>query len=157
MFIPLELEVRILSRCGLCWTGMISAGFSVEVRFSLWSNCASLRSLSLYFTRRVKQVDMNVVRVGAEWCTMKDMADTDSTVRQSVSIPARIARRVRALAKRQKTSANRVLVELIESGLESKEAEKERFLALANRLTETADPQERQRLKKELARMTFGE
>ena len=85
------------------------------------------------------------------------MAQTEDAVRQSVSIPARIAKRVRALAKRQKTSANRVLVDLIEAGLESKEAEKERFLALANQLTETADPKERQRLKQELARMTFGE
>jgi len=84
------------------------------------------------------------------------MADTESAVRQSVSIPARIAKRVRALAKRKQTSANRVLVELIEAGLASKEAEKERFLALANRLTETTDSQERKRLKKELARMTFG-
>ena len=100
---------------------------------------------------------MNVVHVGETWCIMMGMADTESTVRQSVSIPARVAKRVRALAKRQKTSANRVLVELIESGLESKEAEKERFFALATRLTESADPQERQRLKKELARMTFGE
>ena len=85
------------------------------------------------------------------------MAETPNAVRQSISIPARIARRVRALAKRQKTSANRVLVDLIEAGLESKEAEKERFLALANQLTESADSEERKRLKKELARMTFGE
>jgi len=85
------------------------------------------------------------------------MAETENAVRQSVSIPARIARRVRALAKRQKTSANRVLVDLIEAGLESKEAEKQRFFALANQLTESADSEERKRLKKELARMTFGE
>jgi hypothetical protein len=50
-----------------------------------------------------------------------------------------------------------VLVDLIEAGIQSKEAEKERFFALANRLSESADPAERQRLKKELARMTFGE
>ena len=85
------------------------------------------------------------------------MAETENAVRQSVSIPARIARRVRALAKRQKTSANRVLVDLIEAGLESKEAEKQRFFALANQLTESADSEKRKRLKKELARMTFGE
>jgi len=88
---------------------------------------------------------------------MGSMTDTESAVRQSVSIPARIARRVRALAKRKQTSANRVLVDLIEAGLASKEAEKERFLVLASRLAETTDSQERKRLKKELARMTFGE
>jgi hypothetical protein len=46
---------------------------------------------------------------------------------------------------------------LIEAGLESKESEKERFFALANRLSEATAPNERERLKKELARMTFGE
>jgi hypothetical protein len=82
--------------------------------------------------------------------------NTDKSVRQSVSLPSRVARRVKALAKTEKTSANRVLVELIEAGLASKEAEKERFLALANRLTASADPAEREKLKEELARMTFG-
>ena len=85
------------------------------------------------------------------------MAQEGKSVRQSVSIPTRIAKRVRALAKTRKTSANRVLVDLIEAGLESKAAEKERFFALANRLIECSDPQERQRLKEELARMTFGD
>ena len=88
---------------------------------------------------------------------MMAMAQEEKSVRQSVSIPTRLAKRVRALAKRRKTSANRVLVDLIEAGLESKEAEKERFFALANQLTESSDPEEHQRLKKELARITFGE
>ncbi len=85
------------------------------------------------------------------------MAKSQKSVRQSVSLPTRIAKHVRAVAKTRKTSANRVLVDLIEAGLQSKEAEKERFFALANRLTGSADPAERRRLKEELARMTFGE
>ncbi len=85
------------------------------------------------------------------------MAEAERSVRQSVSIPTRIARRVRALAKTRKTSANRMLVDLIEAGLHSKDAEKERFFALVNRLTESPDSAERQRLKEELARMTFGD
>ena len=84
------------------------------------------------------------------------MAHSDKAVRQSVSLPLRIARKVKALAKTENTSANRVLVELIEAGLTSKEAEKERFFALASRLTESPDPGEREELKKELARITFG-
>ena len=84
------------------------------------------------------------------------MADTERTIRQSVSIPAGIARRVRTLAKTRKTSANRVLVDLIEAGLQFKETEKERFFSLVTRLTESSDPSERKRLKEELARMTFG-
>jgi hypothetical protein len=74
-----------------------------------------------------------------------------------VTVPRRVAERVRAIARRQRTSANRVLVELIEAGLEAKEQEKRRFLELADRLTESDDAGERRRLKEELARMTFGE
>jgi len=85
------------------------------------------------------------------------MAKTEKSIRQSVSLPTRLARDVRAIAKTRKTSANRVLIDLIEAGLQSKESEKEKFFALANRLSESKDPAERQRLKKELARMTFGE
>ena len=63
---------------------------------------------------------------------------------------------MRTFAKTRKTSANRVLIDLIEAGLQSKESEKERFFALVGRLTESSDAAERQRLKEELARMTFG-
>ena len=42
------------------------------------------------------------------------------------------------------------------ANLASREAERERFFALANRLTESPEPAEREKLKKELARMTFG-
>lgn len=54
-------------------------------------------------------------------------------------------------------SANRVLVDLIEAGLKSKETEKERFFSLVNRLTQAEDAVEKRRLKEELARMTYGE
>jgi predicted DNA-binding protein len=85
------------------------------------------------------------------------MATTEKSMRQSVSLPAPIAKRVKTLAKNQKTSTNRVLVELIETGLESKEAEKRRFFALADRLSVSTDEKERESIKKELAKLTFGE
>ena len=78
-------------------------------------------------------------------------------VRQSVSLPLDVARRVKALAKTRKTSANRVVVDLIEAGLEAQEQEKQRFFDLADRLAHAADRKEQQRLKEELARLTFGE
>ena len=84
------------------------------------------------------------------------MPIADKSIRQSVSLPARIARRVKFLAQTSNTSANRVIVDLIESGLDAREREKERFLDLADRLAGSRDPQERKRLKEELARMTFG-
>jgi len=85
------------------------------------------------------------------------MAQSQRSVRQSVSLPPSVARRVQALAKRHKTSANRVMVDLIESGLEAKAREKAAFFELADRLAVTSDRTEQKRLKEELARMTFGE
>jgi predicted DNA-binding protein len=85
------------------------------------------------------------------------MAETDKAVRQSVTLPPGVARRVQALAKRQRTSANRVMVELIETGLEAREEEKKRFFELADRLARSSDANEQKRLKGELARLTYGE
>ena len=81
----------------------------------------------------------------------------EKPIRQSISLPSRLAKRVKALVKHQKTSANRVLVELIETGLESKEAEKRRFFELADQLSTSTDRAEQRRIKEELVRLTFGE
>ena len=98
------------------------------------------------------------------WCIvvhygvlLTNMAVSQKNVRQSVTLPSRVARRVQALAKHRRTSANRVIVDLIESGLEAKEREKVEFFNLAERLAKSADRAEQQRLKEELARMTFGD
>lgn len=84
------------------------------------------------------------------------MAATEKPLRQSVSLAPRIARRVRAIARSKRTSASRVIAELIESGLEAKERERLHFFDLADRLTKSADVKERERLKEQLARLTFG-
>ena len=85
------------------------------------------------------------------------MANAERFVRQSVSLPGRVARRVRAIAKARRTSANRVLVDLIETGIEAGEAEKRRFFDLARRFKESSEPTESERLREDLARMIFGE
>ena len=85
------------------------------------------------------------------------MAVVEKPVRQSVSLPPRLARRIKSLAKSNRTSANRILVALIESGLEARERERKHFFETADLLTQTQDPEEQGRLKEELARMTFGE
>jgi hypothetical protein len=99
----------------------------------------------------------SLMRHGALWCILPSMATAERPVRQSVSLPPRLARRVKSLAKSSRTSANRILVELIESGLEAREQERQRFFALADRLVDASDPEEQRQLKEELARMTFGE
>jgi len=85
------------------------------------------------------------------------MSITQKGVRQSVTLPARVARRVKSLAKTSGSSANRVIVELIESGIEAQQQERKRFIELADRLARSRDAEEQTRLKEELAVMTFGE
>jgi metal-responsive CopG/Arc/MetJ family transcriptional regulator len=85
------------------------------------------------------------------------MRTSERTIRQSVSFPSHLARRIKTLARARRTSASRVITELVESGLGAQERERERFLELADRLTRETDRAEQQRLKEELARLTFGE
>lgn len=85
------------------------------------------------------------------------MSTTEKAVRQSVSLPSPLAKQVKALAKSRKVSSNRILVELVETGLRSKEEEKRRFFELAELLSTSTDAKEQQELKENLVRMTFGE
>lgn len=96
---------------------------------------------------------------GARWCNMMydSHMSAKTTVRQSVTLPPDVAKRVQALAKRQRASANRVIVELIETGLDAREREKTYFFELADRLANSSEPSEHKRLKQELARLTYGE
>ena len=84
------------------------------------------------------------------------MSIADKSVRQSVTLPARVARRVNRW-RRPAASANRIIVELIESGIEARQQERKRFLELADRLARSRDVEEQTRLKEELAVLTFGE
>ena len=85
------------------------------------------------------------------------MATRAKSTRQSVSLPGRMARRVQALARARRTSASRVIADLIESGLEAKENERRRYLELLEQLRATQDRSEQERITQELARLTFGE
>jgi len=85
------------------------------------------------------------------------MAESKAALRRSVSLPSQVARRIEAIARRERTSASRVIVELIETGLDARDREKQEFFELADRLARSSDASEQARLKKELARRTFGE
>ena len=85
------------------------------------------------------------------------MPISERPVRQSVTLSPPVARRVRALARTKHTSASRVITELIQTGLDTVDQEKQHFFALADRLTSSTNPMEKKKLKEELARMTFGE
>jgi hypothetical protein len=78
------------------------------------------------------------------------------TVRQSVSIPATVAAQVRNMAKRRRLSSNRMLVELIENGIEAEKRKQQEFFDLAERFRGATDPGEVKRLGDQLGRMVFG-
>jgi hypothetical protein len=84
------------------------------------------------------------------------MATKEKTVRQSVTLPARVAAQVRTIAKRRRLSASRVLVELLEEGIESRKQKEISFFELAKRFRAEVDPDEVSRLGDELGKMMFG-
>jgi hypothetical protein len=85
-----------------------------------------------------------------------EMRAVQKTVRQSVSLPAQIAVQVRAMAKTRRLSSTRMLVELIENGIETEKRKQREFFDLAERFREEKDPAAAKRLGDELGRMVFG-
>ena len=88
---------------------------------------------------------------------MKAMKTQEKSVRQSVSLPAKTAAQVRSLAKTRRLSSNRMLVELIENGIEAEKRKQQEFFELAERFRNAADPEEVKRLGDALGRMVFGD
>ena len=84
------------------------------------------------------------------------MRMANKTIRQSISLPAGVASKVRSLAKARRLSANRMLVELIEDGMEAQQRKQQQFFDLAERFRSSTDPEEAKRLGDELGRMVFG-
>jgi hypothetical protein len=80
----------------------------------------------------------------------------NKTVRQSVSLPANVAAQVRNLARTRRLSSNRMLVELIENGIEAEKRKQQEFFELAERFRNATDPKEVKRLGDELGRMVFA-
>jgi hypothetical protein len=78
------------------------------------------------------------------------------TVRQSVSLPASVASQVRAMAKTRRLSATRMLIELIENGIEAEKRKQQEFFELAERFREEKDPEAAKLLGDQLGRMVFG-
>lgn len=78
-------------------------------------------------------------------------------VRRSVTLPARLAERVTRAARKKRISENRVLVELVEQGLEAQKEKEKAFFALAQRFRAASDPKEVKQLGNEMGRFIFGE
>ena len=84
------------------------------------------------------------------------MATRRGAVRQSVSLPAAVAAQVRTMARSRRLSANRMLVELIENGIEAEQRRQQEFFDLAERFRSATDPEEAKRLGDQMGRMVFG-
>lgn len=82
---------------------------------------------------------------------------TTKQVRRSITLPAQIARQVDRLAKRRRLSDNRVLVELIEQGIEAAKQKELAFFELAERFRSSKDEGEVRKLGDKLGRFVFGE
>ena len=79
-----------------------------------------------------------------------------NTIRRSLTLPSGVVQAVDRMARSKHTSANQVLVGLIEQGLEARERERKRFFQLTRDLVEAKTESERKRIKEELALITFG-
>src|SRR5713101_739926 len=85
------------------------------------------------------------------------MKNVTKAVGQRVSLPAGVAAEVRSLAKKRRLSANRMLVALIEDGIDVEKRKQQEFFGLAERFRRATDPEDVKRLGDQLGRMVFGD
>ena len=78
-------------------------------------------------------------------------------VRRSVTLPPEIDRQVNTMARQRRLSDNRVLIELIEQGIEAQKQKEKAFFDLAERFRAASDPSEVKQLGDQLGRFVFGE
>ena len=90
---------------------------------------------------------------GVEWAVFFAEADA---IRRSISLPAAIAEKIDAIATSRHVSANRAIVDLLADAITAYEQRRAAFFELADRFQKSTDPTETERLREDLARMTFG-
>ena len=77
-------------------------------------------------------------------------------VRRSITLPPEVDRQVDTLARQRRLSENRVLVELIEEGIEARKQKETMFFELAERFRAASDPEQVKSLGDALGRLVFG-
>jgi hypothetical protein len=87
---------------------------------------------------------------------MLSMSAKEKAVRQSVTLPIKVARQVRGMARSRRLSASRMLVELVEEGIQARKHREQAFFELAERFRGATEPEEVERLGDRLGRMVFG-
>ena len=78
-------------------------------------------------------------------------------VRRSVTLPPKVAKQVETMAKQRALSDNRVLLELIQQGIEAQQQKEKAFSQLAERFRAASDPERVKQLGDALGRFVFGE
>jgi hypothetical protein len=79
-----------------------------------------------------------------------------SSVRQSVTLPAKLAVEVRRVAKERRLTTSRALVELAQRGIEAEAEAKEKLNAAYRRFMSEGDPERKAEAGKDLIRAIFG-
>ncbi len=82
---------------------------------------------------------------------------TTKQVRRSITLPSQVDKEIETIAKKRRLSGNRVLVELVEMGLEARKQKEKAFFELAERFRESDDPDQVKQLGDQLGRFVFGE
>lgn len=78
------------------------------------------------------------------------------SIRRSISLPPEIAEKVDSIAAARHVSGNRAIIDLLTEAITAYEQRRQTFLELADRFQKSTDPAETERLRDELAKMTFG-
>lgn len=78
------------------------------------------------------------------------------SIRQSVTIPATLAREVRRVAKERKVTMSRALVTLAEQGVEAEAAQRAKLAAAYEQFMNTEDPTRKNEVGQELIQAIFG-
>ncbi len=79
-----------------------------------------------------------------------------ASVRQSVTMPAVLAREVRRVAKERKVTMSRALVTLAERGVEAEAAARARLAAAYDQFMTEGDPAKKSEVGEDLIRSIFG-
>ena len=78
------------------------------------------------------------------------------SIRRSISLPAEMAEKLDSIAEARHVSANRAIIDLLTDAITAYEQRRKTFLELADRFQKSTDSAETERLRDELANMTFG-
>src|ERR1035441_10486403 len=81
---------------------------------------------------------------------------TRASVRQSVTMPAQLAREVRRVAKERNVTISRALVTLAERGVEAEAAARARLTAAYEQFMGEGDPARKSEVGEDLIRAIFG-